>query len=197
MTELERKKYEKRREILRSTLTILEQNPGEVARRRAHYFCQSMTDPSVDDESPRAQEVPELPEPGEEPEEGVERLNERMDEYDGYFRSSRVPGRNIESLIEDPQAINGPDRDEEGDGGGETSEAESEDTRVARYLNCTLDEVSDPDMWMGIHHYSSDSSDEGLDEGPERPSGSTGAVYNFVRFHLDTHDLFTCTCEHT
>ena len=94
MTELERKKYEKRREILRSTLAILEQNPGEVARR-PHYFCQSMTDLSVDDENPRAPEVPELPEPGEEPEEGVERLTERMDEYDGYFRLSRVPGRSI------------------------------------------------------------------------------------------------------
>ena len=175
MTELERKKYEKRREILRSTLAILEQNPGEVARRRAHYFCQSMTDLSVDDESPRAPEVPELPEPGAEPEAGLERLNERMDEYDGYFRSSRVPGRSIESLVDDPQAINRPDRDEEGeDEGGGTTDAESEDTRVARYLNSTLDEVSDPEMWMGIHHYSSDSSDVEMEEGPEQPSGSTG-----------------------
>ena len=53
-------------------------------------------------------------------------------------------------------------------------DAESEDTRFARYLNSTMDEVSDPEMWMGIHHYSSDSNSEGLDEGPERPSGSTG-----------------------
>ena len=32
MTEPERKKYEKRREVLRSTLMILEESPGEVAR---------------------------------------------------------------------------------------------------------------------------------------------------------------------
>ena len=69
MTELERKKYEKRREILRLTLMILEQNPGETARRRAHHFCQSMTDLSVDEESPQGPEIPELPEPGADPEE--------------------------------------------------------------------------------------------------------------------------------
>ena len=37
-----------------------------------------------------------------------------------------------------------------------------------------MDEVSDPEMWMGLHHYSSDSDLDVLDEGTEQPSGSTG-----------------------
>ena len=37
-----------------------------------------------------------------------------------------------------------------------------------------LDEVSDPEMWMGLHHFSSDSEDEEDAAGDvERPSGST------------------------
>ena len=38
MDERERKKCMKRREILRSVLMVLEQHPGEEARRRAHEF---------------------------------------------------------------------------------------------------------------------------------------------------------------
>ena len=72
MTELERKKYWKRREILRSTLMILETNPEEIARLRAHHFCRLMTDLSVDEESPQGPDIPELPEPGAEPSERVE-----------------------------------------------------------------------------------------------------------------------------
>ena len=63
MSEEEQKKYSKRREILQSVLSILEQRPGEVARRRAHNFCRSMTDLSVDEETEGGEEVPELEEP--------------------------------------------------------------------------------------------------------------------------------------
>ena len=94
-------------------------------------FCQSMTDLSVDEESPRGPEIPELPEPGAEPVEGIERLTERMNEYDGYFRSSRVPGRSIESLVDSPQAINRPDRDNgEGEPEGTSDVPEGTSTRV-------------------------------------------------------------------
>ena len=86
MTEQERKKYEKRREILRSTLMILEQRPGEMARRRAHQFCKSMTDLSVGEDSPQGPDVPELPEPGaEQPTEMMESLVNNVDEDDGYL----------------------------------------------------------------------------------------------------------------
>ena len=68
--------------------------------------------------------------------------------------------------VESPQAINPrqgeessrlrpstPDRDH-GEGEADASDAESNDTRVARYLNSTMEEVSDPEMWMGLHRYS-------------------------------------------
>ena len=143
MTELERKKYWKRREILRSTLMILETNPEEIARLRAHHFCRLMTDLSVDEESPQGPDIPELPEPGAEPSERVERLLDRMDESDGYFRQDRVPGRSTGSASEAAQPIARSDRDNSGrEEEDEESSGESEGTRVARYLNSTLDEVS-------------------------------------------------------
>ena len=174
MSEEEKKKYWKRREILRSTLLILEANPGEIARLRAYHFCRSMTDLSVDGESPRGPDIPELPEPGAEPSERVAELFERMEESDGYFRPDRVPGRSTGSASEAAQAIARPDRDssnhedgEEED--GEESSGESEDTRIARYLRSTMSEVSDPDMWVGLHYLPSGTeSDE-----EQRPRGST------------------------
>ena len=39
------------------------------------------------------------------------------------------------------------------------NEYESEDTRIARYLHAPLDEVSDQEMWMNLHHWSSVSED--------------------------------------
>ena len=171
MTEEERKKYEKRREILRSTLMILEQRPGELARLRAHRFCQQMADLSVDEESPQAPEVPELDEPGAEPTELIETMVSNMEEDDGYFSQNRVPGRSLEVPSEAAKAMSRPDRDAEEGDESDIPDSESEDTRVGRYLNSTLDEVSDPEMWMNLHHYSFDSEDNNE---PEQPSGSTG-----------------------
>ena len=71
-----------------------------------------------------------------------------MDEDDGYFSSRRVPGRSFEVSAESAQAIVRPDPDNSGGEENETSDSESEDTRIARYLNSTMDEVSDPEMWM-------------------------------------------------
>ena len=78
-----------------------------------------------------------------------------MDESDGYFRQDRVSGRNTGSTSEAAQPIARSDRDNSGEGEdeGETSSGESDDARYARYLNSRLDEVSDPEMWMGIHHF--------------------------------------------
>ena len=149
---------------------ILEQRPGEMARRRAHQFCQQMTNLSVDEDTPQTPEVPELPEAGAEPTEMMEGLLDTMDEDDGYFSQDRVPGRNLEVSSEAAKAMARPDRDEEENEESEIGDSESEDTRVARYLNSTLDEVSDPEMWMNLHHFSSDSES---DNEAEQPSGST------------------------
>ena len=162
MSEEERKKYYKRREILQSVLSILEQRPGETARRRAHNFCRSMTDLSVDEETEGGEEVPELEEPEAE---RSERIIEESDARDGYFTSSNLPGRNFGSSSSSAvpatgtsaSAISRPDRDmdtlEDQEEEDELeSDPESEDTRVARYLHSTLSEVSDPEMWMNLHH---------------------------------------------
>ena len=171
MTEQERKKYEKKREILRSVLMVLEQRPGERARRRAHQFCQQMTDLSVDEDSPQAPEVPELPEPGAEPTDAVGG-SLSIGEESGYFDQDRVPGRSLEVSSEAAKAMARPDRDEEEENEeSEIENSESEDTRVGRYLNGTMSEVSDPEMWMNLHYLSSGS---GSDNAEEQPSGSTG-----------------------
>ena len=160
MSEEERKKYYKRREILQSVLSILEQRPGETARRRAHNFCRSMTDLSVDEETEGGEEVPELEEPEAE---RSDRIIEESDARDGYFTSNNLPGRNFGSSSSSAfpttgaSAISRPDRDMETLEDQEEedeleSHSESEDTRVARYLHSTLSEVSDPEMWMNLHH---------------------------------------------
>ena len=179
MSEEERKKYYKRREILQSVLSILEQRPGETARRRAHNFCRSMTDLSVDEETEGGEEVPELEEPEAE---RSDRIIEESDARDGYFTSSNLPGRNFGSSSSSAfpttgaSAISRPDRDMETLEDQEEedeleSHSESEDTRVARYLHSTLSEVSDPEMWMNLHHWS-ESEDSGEEQ---RPRGSTDA----------------------
>ena len=166
MSEEERKKYQKRREILQSVLSILEhppgRGPGEIARRRAHNFCRSMTDLSVDEETEGGEEVSELDEPEAE---RSDRIIEESDARDGYFTSSNLPGRNFGSSSSSAvpatgtsaSAISRPDRDmdtlEDQEEEDELeSDPESEDTRVARYLHSTLSEVSDPEMWMNLHH---------------------------------------------
>ena len=169
MDERERKKYMKRREILRSVLRVLEQHPGEGARRRAHEFCQQMTDLSVDEESPQADEVPDLPEPAAEPSGATGSSLEGMGEESGYFEQDRVPGRSLE-VSSEAATMARPDR-EETDEESEIEDCESEDTRVARYLNSGMEEVSDPEMWMNLHYLSSDSE---IDNEEEQPSGSTG-----------------------
>ena len=169
MDERERKKYMKRREILRSVLMVLKQHPGERARRRAHEFCQQMTDLSVDEESPQAPEVPDLPEPAAEPSGATGSSLEGMGEESGYFDQDRVPGRSLE-VSSEAAAMSRPDR-EDTDEGSEIENSESEDTRVARYLNSGMEEVSDPEMWMNLHYLSSDSE---IDNEEEQPSGSTG-----------------------
>ena len=77
----------------------------------------------------------------------------------------------MEVSSEAAKAMARPDRDEGEDNESEISDTESEDTRVARYLHSTMDEVSDPEMWVNLHHISSDS---GSDNEAEQPSGSTG-----------------------
>ena len=59
-----------------------------------------------------------------------------------------------------------PDR-EDTDEGSEIEDSESEDTRVASYLNGGMEEVSDPEMWMNLHYLSPDSE---IDNEEEQPS---------------------------
>ena len=101
----------------------------------------------------------------------MESFVNNMEEDDGYFSQSRVPCRSLEVSSEAAKAMARPDRDEDENEESEIPDSESEDTRVGRYLNSTLDEVSDPEMWMNLRHYSSDS---GSDNEAEQPSGSTG-----------------------
>ena len=55
-----------------------------------------MTDLSVDEESPQAPEVPDLPEPAAEPSGATGSSLEGMGEGNGDFDQDRVPGRSLE-----------------------------------------------------------------------------------------------------
>ena len=114
-----------------------------------------MTDLSVDEERPQAPEVPEVPEPGAEPTGAAGSSLEGMGEESGYFDQDRVPGRSLE-VSSEAAAISRPDRNETGEE-SEIEDSESEDTRIARYLNSGMEEVSDPEMWTNLHYLSSDS----------------------------------------
>ena len=58
-------------------------------------------------------------------------------------------------------------------------ETESEDTKVARYLNSWLEGCSDPEFWQSLHHR--DSSEESIDfgtipEDEQQAAASSGDV---------------------
>ena len=53
-------------------------------------------------------------------------------------------------------------------GSSESSSSESPESRRRRYLNASLTEVSDPDEWMGLHHFEESEVDE------EDPNESAG-----------------------
>ena len=79
-----------------------------------------------------------LPEPGAEPEERMERLTERMDEDDSCFSSRRSRTKfwlfgQIGTTVVEKKTKQGMLKGK---------------TRIARYLNSTMDEVSDPEMWI-------------------------------------------------
>ena len=155
MSEERRRQYEQRRRILGATLAALELDHSTTVRQRAHEFCFSMTDLSPRDNSP------EFLGEGEEalPVDTALAAGDMVGGEDrGYFDPNNIPWRNYGT------ARNTRDDSEEGD--GETSEedqesVESNDTKVARYLNSRLEEVSDPEMWMALHHWSSESEHEG------------------------------------
>ena len=167
MSEDRRRRYEQRRRILGATLAALELDHSTVVRQRAHEYCFKMTDLSPRDDSP------EFCGEGEEdlPVDSAREAGDRVGGEDrGYF---------------DPDNINygaerraGNDSSEENDeaSGDEEESFESEDTRVARYLHSGLDEVSDHEMWMSLHHWSSESEDDGGEATNNAAAASTTAI---------------------
>ena len=181
-------RYGHRRDILEMQLGILEQNHSEGVRRRAHMMCRGMTDLSPDSGSSAGPEVEEDPEPehediathryvGSEPEEesvGMqirrqqfstatssshtgqtsrdEQLRSELDSGDGYFSSSNLPGRSLAM----PSAGQEQQNDEDDD---EVEDSETESHRRMRYIYAGIEEVSDPEYWQELHHFSSDDDD--------------------------------------
>ena len=142
MTEARRRAYEQRRRLLGATLAALDLDHSRTVRMRAHEF---FTD-------------------GEEalPVDNARSAGELIGGEDqGYFDPDNIPWRNYGT--NNPGASRSEVEHEDGENGDEheggESEHESEDTRVARYLHAPLDEVSDQEMWMNLHHWSSASED--------------------------------------
>ena len=166
-------------------LGILEPNHSKGVRGRAHMMCRGMTDLSPDSGSSAGPEVEEDPEPenediathryvGPEPEEesvGMqvrrqqfstatsssqaeqtnrdEQFRSEIDSSDGYFTSSSLPGRSLAM----PSAGQEQQNDEDDDDEIEDSEAQS--LRRMRYIYAGIEEVSDPEYWQELHHFSS------------------------------------------
>ena len=162
MTEARLRAYEQRRRLLGATLAALDLDHSRTVRMRAHEFCFNMTDLSPRDDSP------EFFTDGEEtlPVDNARSAGELIGGEDqGYFDPDNIPWRNYGT--NNPGASRNEVEHEDGEHEDENesgeSEHESEDTRVARYLHAPLDEVSDQEMWMNLHHWSSASEDNESD----------------------------------
>ena len=85
------------------------------------------------------------------------RTRQRIDEQDGYFTSSTLPGRSLQtSTAQTTQAYN---HEPESDHNSADEETTSQMRR--RYLQSGLDEVSDPEYWQQLHHFDSEPESDG------------------------------------
>ena len=146
---------EQRRRLLGATLAALELNHSTRTRQRAHDFCFNMTDlspkkfPTVLWTRRRSL---------------TSRFGERCwrervgGEDRGYFDPDNIPWRNYGT---ENREANDSNEENNETSENEQESFESEDTRVARYLNSGLEEVSDHEMWMPLHHWSSESENDG------------------------------------
>ena len=167
------RRYYHRQQIPQMQLGILEQDHSEGVRGRAHMMCRGMTDLSPDSGTDPGPEVQEEEE--EEPEgEGGEgesketciytsgtdmgsQMAQHVDEQDGYFTSSTLPGRSLQtSTAQTTQAYN---HEPESDHNSADEETTSQMRR--RYLQSGLDEVSDPEYWQQLHHFDSEPESDG------------------------------------
>ena len=81
-----------------------------------------------------------------------EQLRSELDSGDGYFSSSNLPGRSLAM----PSAGQEQQNDEDDD---EVEDSETESHRRMRYIYAGIEEVSDPEYWQELHHFSSDDDD--------------------------------------
>ena len=123
-------------------------------------MCPGMTDLSPDSTSDPGAEIEEEDEPEGESIEtqyctGAEAMGsqttQHVDEQDGYFTSSTLPGRSLHTDVAQTT---------QSDGHEPESDHESEDGETAsqmrhKYLQSGLDEVSDPE-YQELHHFDSE-----------------------------------------
>ena len=135
-------------------------------------MCRGMTDLSSDSQSSGGPEIAEEEEPENESivaqqqaggtassshtgqTGGDAQFREELDSGDGYFTSSSLPGRSLEM----PSAGQDQQNDEEDDD-AEIEDSETEPHRRMRYIYSSIGEVSDPEYWQELHHFSSDDDD--------------------------------------
>ena len=169
------RRYYHRQQILQMQLGILEQNHSEGVRGRAHMMCRGMTDLSPDSQSDPGPEIEEENEPEAEGGGGEgesidtyvyttgtamdDRMRQHVDEQDGYFTSSTLPGRSLPAGT--TQTAQEDDREPESDNNSDDEETASQMRR--RYLQSSLDEVSDPEYWQQLHHFDSEPESSGDD----------------------------------
>ena len=174
------RRYNHRRDILEMQLGILEQNRSEGVRRRAHMMCRGMTDLSPDSGSSGGPYVEEEEEPESESistqyyvgeaaassgHAGTtmdEQVREDLDAADWYFSGTNVPGRNlpVDTTEQNQNGGEANDSDEE-----EIENSETESHRRLRYIYSGIKEVSDPEYWQELHHFSSDDEDIDSNDG--------------------------------
>ena len=150
-------RYGHRRDILEMQLGILEQNHSEGVRRRAHMMCRGMTDlsPEPEEESVgmqvrRQQFSTATSSSRAEQTNRDEQFRSEIDSSDGYFTSSSLPGRSLAM----PSAGQEQQNDEDDD--DEIEDSETQSHRRMRYIYAGIEEVSDPEYWQELHHFSSE-----------------------------------------
>ena len=83
-----------------------------------------------------------------------------LDAADGYF-SGTVPGRNL-PVDTTEQDQNGGENNESDE---EIENSETESHRRLRYIYSSIGEVSDPEYWQELPHFSSDDEDNDSTDG--------------------------------
>ena len=146
-------KYHMQLDILRGVYADFKR--GRAPRHRVVWFVNNMADLS-EDENDRPGDVPDVC--------AITALEE-LSEPGGVFRDSVAASINYEELMD--QYPEGDQRirllqDEESD-----FEEESEETRKRRYRNSSMGEVSDPEHWMRMNHFSDSEEEIAIDSPTE------------------------------